>query len=188
MTFPLSALADSEHDVRERFMAKPDAPSAGRCSDEHRAAAVPPESRSRSRTDGAARVAPATDTCGSTKGGLDPPRPTVALLARGGCRGRLRDVGGGGLAATSLLTARSGEEWRNSEMLALEGEQVSAFVRDRAGAAAPRLNEQSGDRRGGCCSITDGAIRHPGDGPPLSSTGAVGVSCKPASTGSSFCG
>ena len=55
-------------------------------------------------------------------------------------------------------------------------------------AAALRLNEQSGDRRGGCCSITDGAIRHPGDGPPLSSTGAVGVSCRPASTGSSFCG
>ena len=35
MTFPLSALADSEHDVRKRFMAKPDAPSAGRRSDEH---------------------------------------------------------------------------------------------------------------------------------------------------------
>ena len=51
MTFPLSA--DSEHDARERFMAKPDAPSAGRRSDvaSTRAAAVPPESRSRSRTD-----------------------------------------------------------------------------------------------------------------------------------------
>ena len=31
MTFPLSA--DSEHDVRERFMAKPDAPGAGQRSD-----------------------------------------------------------------------------------------------------------------------------------------------------------
>jgi hypothetical protein len=82
MTFPLSA--DSEHDARERFMAKPDAPSAGQRSDvaSTRAAAVPPESRSLSRTGGAARVAPATHTCGSTKAGLDQPRPTVALLAR----------------------------------------------------------------------------------------------------------
>jgi hypothetical protein len=82
MTFPLSA--NSEHDARERFMAKPDAPSAGQRSDvaSTRAAAVPPESRSLSRTGGAARVAPATHTCGSTKAGLDQPRPTVALLAK----------------------------------------------------------------------------------------------------------
>ena len=82
MTFPLSA--DSEHDARERFMAKPDAPGAGQRSDvaSTRAAAVPPESRSLSRTGGAARVAPATHTCGSTKAGLDQPRPTVALLAK----------------------------------------------------------------------------------------------------------
>ena len=66
MTFPLSA--DSEHDARERFMAKPDVPSASQRSDVAitRAAAVPPESRSRSRTEGPARIAPATHTCGST--------------------------------------------------------------------------------------------------------------------------
>ena len=46
-----------------------------------------------------------------------------------------------------------------------------AMVMGLRSDCAPRLNEQSGDRRGGCCSITDGAIRHPGDGPPLSSTG-----------------
>jgi hypothetical protein len=81
MTFPRSA--DSEHDARERFMATPDAPRAGQRSDvaSTRAAAVPPESRSLSRTGGAARVAPATHTCRSTKAGLDQPRPTVALLA-----------------------------------------------------------------------------------------------------------
>jgi hypothetical protein len=38
-------------------------------------------------------------------------------------------------------------------------------------AAAPRLKGQSGDGRRGCCSVTDGAIRHPGDGLPLASTG-----------------
>ena len=73
MTFPLSA--DSEHDARERFMAKPDAPSASQRSDvaRTRAAAVPPESRSRSQTDGPARIAPRADELQSVPGpGLKP--------------------------------------------------------------------------------------------------------------------
>jgi hypothetical protein len=44
----------------------------------------------------------------------------------------------------SLPRPLSGEDWRNSEMLALEGEQVSPFGRDRAGAAAPRLHRPCG--------------------------------------------
>jgi hypothetical protein len=75
--------ADSERDARERSTANPDAASASQRSDvaSTRAAAAPPESRCRSRTDEAARVARATHTCGSTKAGLDQPRPTAALLA-----------------------------------------------------------------------------------------------------------
>jgi hypothetical protein len=33
--------------------------------------------------------------------------------------------------ATALLTAHTGEDWRNGEMLVLDGEQVSPFGRDR---------------------------------------------------------
>jgi hypothetical protein len=96
MTFPLGA--DSEHDARERLMAKPDVLSASQRSDAAitRAAAVPPESRRRSRTEGPAGIAPATHTCGSTTAGLDQPRPTVALLARsahGASRGRTSPTG-----------------------------------------------------------------------------------------------
>jgi hypothetical protein len=36
--------------------------------------------------------------------------------------------------------------------------------------------------------VTGGVIRHPGDGLPLPSTGAVGVSWVPANAGSSFRG